>query len=66
MTTRQEIEDAVRQLPPEELESFRAWFADFDAAIWDRKFESDAATGRLDCLAEEAIQDLTQGRCKPL
>jgi len=62
----EEIKTAVRELPPEELSSFRAWFAEFDADAWDQQFERDAATGRLDALAEEALRDLREGRCRDL
>jgi hypothetical protein len=63
MSTVKEIEDAVRQLSAEDLAAFRAWFAEFDAAAWDREMEADAAAGRLDDLAEEALKDLREGRC---
>jgi hypothetical protein len=66
MDSLREVENAVRQLSPEELAAFRAWFARFDAEAWDRQFEEDAAAGRLDQLADEAIQDLRTGRCKDL
>lgn len=66
MSTVQEIENAVRQLPSEALTAFRAWFAEFDAGVWDRQFDEDVATGRLDSLAKEAIEDLREGRCTDL
>jgi uncharacterized membrane protein len=66
MSTATEIERAVEQLPPEELARFRAWFAEFDAARWDRQIEQDAAAGRLDALADEALSDLREGRCTDL
>jgi hypothetical protein len=66
MDSLREVENAVRQLSPEELAAFRAWFARFDAEAWDRQFEEDAAAGRLGQLADEAIQDLRTGRCKDL
>ena len=66
MSTITEIEQAVRQLPAEDLAAFRAWFAEFDAGIWDRQFEDDVAAGRLDALAKEAIEELRQGRCTDL
>lgn len=66
MDSLRDVENAVRQLSPEELAAFRAWFARFDAEAWDRQFEEDAAVGRLDQLADEAIQDLRTGRCKDL
>jgi hypothetical protein len=61
--TIQEIEEAVRNLRPDELAAFRAWFAEFEAAAWDDQIENDVAAGRLDRLAEEAIEDLREGRC---
>ncbi len=66
MSTIQEIETALRQLSPEGLAAFRAWFAEFDAEVWDRQFAADVAAGRLDKLAEEALQDLREGRCTDL
>ena len=53
-------------LPPEDLAAFRVWFAEFDATLWDRQLEADVAAGRLDQLAEEALQDLQEGRCSDL
>jgi hypothetical protein len=60
MSTVQEIKDAVQQLPPDELAAFRAWFAEFDAAAWDRQFEADVAAGRLEKLADEALTEYDQ------
>src|SRR5436190_60474 len=37
MISLNEIEDAVLRLTPAELDAFRAWFAEFDAAAWDRQ-----------------------------
>lgn len=66
MTTVKEIKDAVAQLPYPDLETFRAWFTKFDADAWDREFEEDAKLGKLDSLADKALQDLAQGRCSEL
>ena len=66
MTTVLEIEQAIRNLGPQDLAAFRQWFADFDAELWDRQLEQDAAAGRLDWLAEEALRDLSAGRCTDL
>ena len=64
MTTIQEIETAVSNLPPKKLAEFRAWFEEFDAAAWDRQFEKDAASGKLGEIAEKAIQDYKKGNFK--
>ena len=66
MSTVHEIEDAIRRLPPQDLATLRAWFAEYDAKVWDRQFEEDVAAGRLDALAEEALRDLREGRCTDL
>jgi len=58
-----EIEEAVLRLSAAELAAFRAWFAEFDAAAWDRQIDDDVAAGRLDELADEAIEDLRGERC---
>ena len=61
-----EIETAVSKLSRQELLAFRDWFFEFDAAAWDRQFEQDVATGKLDTLADEAVRDLREGRCRDL
>lgn len=66
MTNVKEIESAVSQLSREELSAFRAWFEEFDADAWDRQLEEDVVAGRLDSLAEEALNDFNNGRCKDL
>lgn len=66
MDTLQDIQTAVSQLSGEQLAAFRAWFAEFDAELWDRELERDVAAGRLNTLAEEALQALREGRCTDL
>jgi hypothetical protein len=66
MSTLNEIECAVRQLTSEDLSTFRAWFAEFDAELWDRQFEADVVAGRLEALAEKALQHVREGRCTDL
>ncbi len=66
MSNVQEIERAVSQLSSDELTAFRVWFAEFDANVWDRQFEEDVASGRLNALAERARQHLSAGRCTDL
>lgn len=66
MTTVQEIESAVAHLPGSDLGEFRAWFVQFDAEAWDREFEEDAQSGKLDRLADKALADLAHGRCSEL
>lgn len=39
MTTVDEIRAAIEHLPKDKLSELRDWFAEFDAAEWDRQFE---------------------------
>jgi len=55
------IEKAVAALPAEQLAEFRQWFAEYDGAAWDRQIEQDAASGKLDSLAAEALADYRSG-----
>ena len=66
MSTLQDIEKAVQQLSPDQLATFRAWFVEYDQALWDQQLERDIASGRLDSLADEAVEDLRNGRCSDL
>jgi hypothetical protein len=66
MSTAEEIESAIATLPPEELNRLRAWFEQFDADSWDNQWEEDAKAGRLDRLADQAIEQFRQGRCTEL
>jgi hypothetical protein len=64
--TIEDIEKAIAELPPDQLAQFRDWFERFDAARFDQKIERDAAAGRLDKLAEQAIDDFRKGRAREL
>jgi hypothetical protein len=63
MSSVNDIEEAVQRLTPAELDAFRTWFAEFDAAAWDREIEDDVAAGRLDALGDEALEDRRAGPC---
>jgi hypothetical protein len=59
MSTVQEIETAIAKLTEKELAELRAF-------IWDRDIERDAANGRLDHIANEAIEEFRSGKTRPL
>jgi len=66
MLTVKELENEVARLSREELARFRAWFDEFDAQAWDRQFESDANSGKLDRLADSAIAEYRSGKHREL
>jgi hypothetical protein len=59
MSKVEEIEQAIEKLSTEELAEIRAW-------LWDRDIEADAAAGRLDHLAEEALGEYRSGKARLL
>ncbi len=60
------IEHAVEELSVEELAKFRRWFVEFDADAWDEQIEADAAAGKLEALALEALAEYHSGKAREL
>ena len=60
------IEQQIEQLSPAELAAFRAWYAAFDAEIWDRQFEADVNAGKLNALADKALRLHSSGQSSEL
>jgi len=58
----EDIEDVIMHLPQGQLKKFRAWFAEFDAKVWDEQIEKDALSGELDALASVAIASYKDGK----
>lgn len=61
-----EIQQAILRLDSGDLAELRAWFAAFDADEWDRELSEDAAAGRLDALADQALAETRAGRSRRL
>jgi hypothetical protein len=66
MTKLDDIEKAIARLAPDELTQFREWFEAFDGARFDEKIERDAASGKLDRMAEQAVADFRQDHAREL
>lgn len=66
MSEVEQIENRIKNLPPEELVKLRAWFAEFDAQEWDRQIEADSAAGKLDRFIEESLAEHKAGKSRPL
>ena len=66
MSTVDEIEAAISNLPPQDFARLRDWLLERDNLRWDKQIEEDAASGRLDHLIKEIESDIASGRTKPL
>lgn len=62
----EKIEQEIKALSPQELNELRDWFAAFDAEAWDRKLEADVAAGKLDAVAQQAVEDYSTGKTRKL
>ncbi len=66
MSTVKEIESAITQLDPKDVQAVADWLQEYREELWDKQIAADAKAGKLDTLMEEAKQDYLAGRCKPL
>ncbi len=66
MEALERIEREIMKLSTEELSRFRRWFFEFDSDLWDGQIELDAAAGRLDKLAEEALEEYNAGKAREI
>lgn len=66
MTEVEALENRIRQLPPDELQSFRAWFHEFENELWDQKIAADFKAGKFNKLIEKARAELAQGKAREL
>jgi hypothetical protein len=64
--TAKDLEQEVAKLPPGELSEFRHWFETFDTQQWDDQIRCDAENGKLNSLADQALDDFDDGRCSKL
>ena len=62
MSTVDEIEAAIRKLPRDQFLRLHAWMKKTFEDQWDRQIRDDIDAGRLDRLAEEALEDYRAGR----
>jgi hypothetical protein len=61
-----EIESALRALPVKDARAVADWLQEYLDQQWDKQMDEDVAAGRLDKLAEQALDHYRAGRVKPL
>jgi hypothetical protein len=66
MTTLEDIEKAVTELPADQLAKFRTCLGDFGAPRFAHGIEGNPKAGRLDQLAEQALAGFRAGRAREL
>ena len=66
MSTVAEIENALQTLPLDDAWKVADWLQHYLDEKWDKQIDADIAAGRLDKLADKALEDYHVGRVKPL
>lgn len=56
--TMKELQIAIAELSPTELEELAEWFDTYRAQLWDKQIAQDIDSGRLQTLLDEANRDL--------
>jgi hypothetical protein len=66
MTKVEALEREIESPSPEELAELRVWFAEREAESWDREFERDAASGKLDNLFATSLAEHRAGKSREI
>ena len=66
MTIIEQLEQTVKKLNRVDLATFREWFCEYDADVWDSQIEEDVRAGKHDRLADEAQTAHKAGQTKEL
>jgi len=61
-----ELEQAISQLPSEDLSRLAEWFEEYMADEWDKQIERDVAAGKFDKIIAKVDADIDAGRSTPL
>lgn len=61
-----EIKKVIEQLEQTQRAELREWLWELDADEWDRQMKRDAEAGKLDALADNALEEYRAGRTLPL
>ena len=66
MTTLFEIETAIKQLPPKDVQQLVIWLQSHVNDYWDQQLESDLYAGKLDNLISKAERDIAAHHIREL
>lgn len=61
-----DIEQAITQLPKDQLNELVHWLNDYHHQVWDKQIEEDLDSGRLDTLLGEVEKEYEAGLARPL
>jgi hypothetical protein len=66
MTTRLEVESAIKELPEGEVRDLAKWLQAYLDERWDRQIEADLSSGKLDRLMAKAEAEIATHQLRNL
>ncbi|MFA6958028.1 MAG: hypothetical protein WC538_19345 [Thermoanaerobaculia bacterium] len=66
MTRVEQLEQEIGKLSAEEFAQLRSWLMERDWAEWDRQIEGDSASGKLDAMMKQALEDHSVDKSRPI
>jgi len=66
MTRVEQLEQEIGKLSAEEFAQLRVWLMERDWSEWDRRIEADSASGKLDAMMKQALDDHAAGKSRPI
>lgn len=66
MTRVEQLEQQIGQLDPDEFAQLREWLMEQDWVEWDLQIARDAASGKLDRMAKQALAGHAAGKSRLL
>jgi hypothetical protein len=66
MRSVEEIEAEIAKLNPIEVRKVAKWLTEYEAELWDKQIEDDAAAGKLDRFIKEALEEYRKGKMRQL
>lgn len=61
-----EIENKIVCLSQKDLNAFRNWFYEYDNQVWDKQFENDVKSEKIDDMAAKALLEYQSGEYSAL
>ena len=65
MSTVKEIESAITQLDPKEVQAVADWLQEYREELWDAQIKADAKAGKLDSRIKKAKAGYRAGKATP-
>ncbi len=66
MSKMEKLKSEIESLPKEEFTELVRWLSEKEWESWDKEIEADSATGKLDFLVREALDEKAKKTLKDL